>query len=300
MTIWNLINTVSFGSSKLKSGAQIDDNAIDTTAIANAGGLLVQHGTMPIVDAAALVVLGWWKSGSRSPESCDATMLAAYGLAGQAYEMTHDTVVTATTGVAVVNGTTGATVSSGSFPRTMSGSVSLQAAGVTVHATDVGGAALNLIAAFTNPLPRRTLNIARSNAGPANVDYTCYYNDPLGVSHSVVLTVPKNNNATTLVAGEWTRITTAVDPVSTSIFTTGTGFCVGDVILAANTPVVSTNGVVAAPTTTDLPSGTIVPATVPDGAKEFVVHFLSGHAHSLVDAGHVHAVTDAGHTHAMS
>ena len=170
-----------------------------------------------------------------------------------------------------------------------------------MHATDAGGGgALNLTSGFTNPLPRRTLNIARSNAGSASIDYTCYYNDPLGVSHTTVVTVAKNSNTSSTIAGEWTRVTTASDPGSTSVFTTGTGFCVGEVILAASTPVLSMNGVVETPTSTDLPSGTIVPNTAPDGAKGFTVAFLAGHVHSLVDSGHTHTLTDSGHTHTLT
>jgi hypothetical protein len=211
----------------------------------------------------------------------------------------QDSVQAASTGASAASHTTGLTVDSATQHRLFCAAKSLPAKGVSMHAQDAGGAVLALLN-FTNQLPRRTMNIARSDAGPASVDYTCTYKDPAGTLVQVTLAVPKNGNATTPVAGEWTNVVTLVDPVSTSDFVTGDGFSVGEAIQAASTPVLSCNGVVENAVSVELPSGTIVPTTAPDGAKGFAVAYAVTNAHPVTDAGHVHALTDPGHTHALA
>ena len=310
MATYILVNTVWVGNTQYKSGKTVDSAVHNTTQIAGAGGVLVPTATYSTVVTAAAAVVEMWKVGKSQPE-CDAAMLSAYQAAVDAYGQGHDAVANTTAtnqnsaavdvgnsgAVATGSGNAVVTTSNTDIPRLFCAAKSLAAASVTVHAQDAGGGALNLTTAFTNPLPRRTLNIARSAAGPANVDYTCYYTMPDGTTGNTTITVASGGNTSTTIAGAWTRVTTTVDPVSTSNFTTGTGFCVGEIIKAASTPVLSCNGVVENATVHQA-SGTIVPTTAPDGTKGFAVAYLSTHLHAAADAGHTHAQTV--HAHAQT
>ena len=295
MTTQILLNTIKYRYGIRKSGSLVDDVGEDTTLITNSGGLLVT--TNATLLAVAEVVRGMWANGIPQ-EVCDNTMLAAF-------QVTHDTVgntvsdeATRTTGLTVNSGTTGATVNGQTLTHALTFSKCLPAAGTTVHAQVAAGAPVNISTLFTNPLPRRTLTITRSNAGVAGtVDYTCTYITPSNTTTTTTVSVPKGAAATTLVAGEWTAVTTTVDPGSTSDFTTGVGFCVGEVLTATTTPVLSCNGIVEAPASYDLASGTITTSTAPDGTREFCVYFQNSHNHGITDAGHAHGVTDAGHAH---
>lgn len=275
MSKFYLINTIKLGGVVYKSGSLIDDALHPKAAIESAGGTLIASSNSTVA-AAAATVQGMWKDGSSANE-CDPIMANAYA---KALDLGHD---------AIGNATTGVTVNDCAVRNLWSCSVALQAKGVTVHAQDPGGAALALVAGFTNPLPRRTLNIARSDAGPDNVDYTCTVKTPDGGSADIVLTVPRNGDATTSIAGEWTAISTAVDPVSTSDFVTGDGFCLG--IIPGATKILSVNGVVEAIVSSDDGSGTIVPTTAPNGAKEFCVQYSSPHDHTITDPQHTHTLT---------
>jgi len=290
-----LLNAVKTATASLKPGDVIDDHNVDILQVQTSGGMLVAAGD-PVLDAVADALQ---KRGS-PPELAGPVMLAAYIAMVERNIVAHNTVDSHTTGVAVDSHTTGAAVAGMYVECLGSWGKSLLAPGVTVHAQDAGGGALNLIAGFTNHLPRRTLAITRSAAGPANVTYTCYYTGPGGTSATTQVVVPSGGTGTTLVAGEWTRVTTTVDPVSTSNFVTGAGFSVGIVIQAGTTPILSCNGVIDAIASSDLTTGTITPSTAPDAAKEFCVWTSSNHQHALTDAGHVHTITDAGHIHTLS
>lgn len=285
MSKFYLLNTVKLANNIFRSGSLIDDAQHPKTAIESAGGSLVADSNA-LVAAAAVKVQAMWKEGKGQAE-CDAVMMLAS-------DTSHDTAsnTTATNQTA----TTGATVNTGSVAQCGTWGKALPAAGTAVHAQAAGGAALALVAGFTNPLPRRTLNIARSDAGPASVNYTCTVTTPDGGSADIVLAVPRNGNASTNIAGVWSSISTTVDPVSTSDFTTGTGFCVGSLMTGA--PLLSVNGVVEAAVSSDTASGTVVPTTAPDGAKEFTVLYNAPHGHGVTDAGHTH-VQNA-HTHALT
>lgn len=303
MTTYNLINTIPFGKTTLKSGSVINTLSEDVAQVVSAGGILVPTGLSTTLDALALTVADMWRSG-KDQILCDTAMLGGYLTYVSTYVVAHDHVDSTTstegsktTSVAVDSNTTALTVVATPIDQLFVGSACLPAAGTPVHADDAGGGALNLIAGFTNPVPRRVLNIARTAAGPANVTYTCYYNAPGSLSTTTSVIVPSGGNASTLVAGEWTRVTTTVDPVSVTSFTTGVGFSVGQQIQTASTPVLSCNGVAETIISSELPSGTITPTTAPDGTRQFCVQFKTSNGHGVTDGGHVHSVTDPGHTH---
>jgi hypothetical protein len=211
---------------------------------------------------------------------------------------TGATVATGTTGATVATGTTGATVGNANTRRLASFSLALAAPGVPMHAQDAGGGALDLVAGWTNPLPRRGMTITRSAAGPASVDYTVYMTTPDGGSVNQVVSVGSGAAASTTFAGEVTRVTTTVDPVSTTDFATAAPFCVG--ALFTGTPTISCNGVAEALVASDAGAGSVTATTATNGAKEFCVAFNEAHGHTVTDAGHTHTVTDAGHTHTLT
>lgn len=173
--------------------------------------------------------------------------------------------------------------------------------GVAMHLQDPGGAALNLVAGFTLPLPRRNLEIIRSNAGPASVDYVVTGKAPDGTVISETISAAINATTAGLLAFDVIdSIVTSVDPVSTTDFKTGVGFGIGEAFTAASA-VLSVDGVVESIVSQDIASGTIVPTTPPDGTKTFCVQYLTvSHNHAITDAGHTHSVADSGHTHSQN
>ena len=265
MAISYLMNNVTSGESTYNAGDSFTVGSVEALKAIAAGGVMVASTVSGMAEAAA-ICMGIHLRGD-DPAHREQIMTAAHLKALQAE-------VTALIGLTSYN-----TISTDGTRRTATFQKSLVAAGTTVHATDAGGAPLALVAGFTNPMPRRTLNIARSDAGPANVTYTVTIETPDGGSVDLPLIVAKNANASTTIAGKVTGISTTVDPVSTSAFTTGTGFNLG--ALFTGTPLLGVNGVAEALASSDSSSGTIVPTTAPDGAKEFVVQFTEPHGHTL-------------------
>lgn len=189
--------------------------------------------------------------------------------------------------------TTGATVDNANTRRLATFAGSLPAPGVTMHAQVAGGAALDLAAGWTNPLPRRGMTITRSAAGPASVDYTVYMDTPDGGHVTQVVAVASGGSGSTTYAGEVTRVTTTVDPVSTSDFVTAAPFCIGAIF--TGTPIISADGVVEALVASEPGAGSVTATTATDGTTEFCVMFNEPHSHTLTDAGHNH--NQNAHTH---
>lgn len=178
---------------------------------------------------------------------------------------------------------------------------SLKAPGETYHAQDAGGGALNLAGGFSTFLPSRSLVITRSNAGPLSVDYVVTWQLPGGGTYDETITVPINGSNESVVVGtRISAITTAVDPVSTSDFTTGTGFSIGGPFTAMGS-MLSVDGVAEAMVSYEAATGTVFPTTAPNGTKSFTVYAqMHSHTHSVASATPVITVTDAGHTHTIA
>jgi hypothetical protein len=146
----------------------------------------------------------------------------------------------------------------------------LPAAGVLMHAQDLGGAPLNLTADFTVPLPARSLVITRGAGGPASVDYTVTWTIQDGTEAVETIAVPVSGSAESAGCGQGiVNVRTTVDPVSTSDFATGTGFALG--VSFDETPTLSVNGIQEVVAGEDGYSGTIFPTTAPNGARAFTV-----------------------------
>lgn len=225
-----------------------------------------------------------------SPTATDEA--SAITLANEAYgdHNAHVVNLTAHAGTEAA-ATTGVTVDNSNTRRLASFSVSLAAPGVTMHAQDAGGGALDLTTGWTNPLPRRGLTITRGAGGPGSVDYTVHMTTPDGGAVTQVVAVAPSASGSTTYAGVVTRVTTSVDPVSTSDFVTAAPFCVGAIF--TGTPVISCNGVVEALVASEAGAGSVTATTATNGVKEFCVAFNEPHSHAVTDAGHNHASTSA-------
>jgi hypothetical protein len=175
----------------------------------------------------------------------------------------------------------------------------LVAAGVAYHAQYAAGAAIADVAGpFTRYVPPRTVQIARGGAGVATI-YTVTGTDPTGA----VLTEVINSNGAATVQGTkaFTTITgfaSNVNPTVTTDLQTGNGF--GLAVVASDIDAVGVNGVLEAPTSVDVATGTVIPASVPNAARVYTVDYrklptATQAAHTHVQDAHLH-VQDA-HTH---
>lgn len=307
MATYYLINKTKVGTRVYYPGDLLDDSVDDTAGVAAAGGRLYASGNATVA-AAAAQANGLRLRGQH--EQAAGIMLAA---ASKADVLGVDTATAASTTATNASGTASVTNANATATNQASGvehmvlipPTALPAAGVTVHAQDAGGGALNLTTGFTVPLPARTLVITRSAAGPASVDYEVTWNLPGGGTYAETVAVASGASGESAIAGLGiASITTSVDPVSTTDFDTGDGFSLGMVF--SGTPVLSVDGVRESPAGYDDASGTIVPTTAPDGAKAFTVlvtaqlhtHTQDAHTHTATDAGHTH--TQAAHTHAIT
>ena len=318
MATYVLLNTIKFGSNLLKSGSVIDDACYDTAGIGTAGGLLTVTGNV-IIDAAATAVQGWWKSGSRDQQVCDAAMLAAYGLAGQTYELAHDTVAVASTGVTTTAGAAHShsiTSTGASSPAITVAKVREQqhfpavpAAGTNYHASYAAGAPLaDATGPFTRFVPPRTVQIARGGAGNATV-YTITGTDPNGG----VITENINSNGASTVQGVQayttiTAISSDVNPGVTTTFQTGAGFGIG--VVVSDIDACGIDGALEGAGTKTAATGTYIPSTAPNGAHHYTVAYRvlptatnAAHDHGAAtgsESTHTHPVSDPTHSHALT
>jgi hypothetical protein len=150
----------------------------------------------------------------------------------------------------------------------------LPAAGVTRHADVSGGAALNVTSGWTEKYPYRGLTIARQAGGPANVTYTVTFTAPNGKEVTEDVTVAAGGSAQTNNAGPIAKVTTSVDPVGTTSFTTGNSFFAGGSVRSVAHLFADGNEILYTfypDTSAILPTG-----TVPNGTVAFsaIVHTL--------------------------
>jgi hypothetical protein len=262
MATFYLLNSIRVGTAFHWAGSLLDDAVDDTTGVAAAGGQLVAS-SVTGMSAASAIALGV-KARGGTPDEATSIMKAAYDAYQTNTEASHDS------------------VDEKSITKMREFSpTSLPAAGVTIHAQDAGGGALALVAGFTNPLPRRSMVITRGVGGPASVDYTCEFTLPDGSTDSEVVAVAPSGTGETANAGEWTGVSTSVDPVSTSDFDTGDGFSVGEVIETGSTIVLAADSVEEATVAEVEASGTVFPTTACDGLTAFTVQYAVSHNHTL-------------------
>lgn len=294
MATFYLVNKVKVGVQTYYPGDLIDDAQDDSAGIAAAGGRLYPSANATVASAAALAQ-GLTLRGQH--EQAAGIMLAA---ASKADALGADTVTVAST--TATNQTTTATNQAATATNQAAGvehvvsfaPTLLPAAGVTIHAQDPGGGALNLVAGFTIPLPGRNIAITRSAAGPANVTYAVTWNSVGGGTFVENIVVPSGGTTAGTLSGLGiVSITTSVDPVSTTDFVTGVGVNLG--IVFSGTPVVSMNSVREAAASFDGASGTVFPTTAPDGAKAFAF-LVTGHLHNHTQDSHNHVQDAHGHT----
>lgn len=175
----------------------------------------------------------------------------------------------------------------------------LAAPGTNYVAQYTAGAAINdTTGPFTQMVPPRTVQIARGGAGVATV-YTITGTDCDGN----VLTETINSNGATTVQGTRafatiTGVSSDVDPTVTTDVQTGKGFGLG--CAASDIDAVGLNGALEAPDSSHAATGTVVPATAPNGTRLFTVDYrvqptATQAAHTHVQNAHTH-VQDA-HTH---
>ena len=93
-----------------------------------------------------------------------------------------------------------------------------------------------------------------------------------------------------------TSVVSDVDPQDTTDMQTGNGFAVGQPMSVLD--VLSVDGVVEAANSSHLPTGTIVPTTAPNAARDFAVRYQAAHTH--VQDAHGHGVTDPTHNHTQN
>lgn len=195
---------------------------------------------------------------------------------------------TAATQVAHAHG--GTTATDSGYHMVCLSATALPAAGVSMHATDAGGAALALVAGFTSPLPARSLVITRSNVGPASVDYLATWTLADGTTATETISCGKNGTSESTIAGVLTSVTTTVDPVSSSAFATGTGFSIGGPFVLAGAAL-SFVAVREAIVSSHAASGTIFPTTAPSGLGAYTINaIMSSHSHAIASATPVIAV----------
>jgi hypothetical protein len=302
MTTYVLLNTIKFGSNLLKSGSVIDDACYDTAGIGTAGGLLTLTGNA-LINAAATAVQGWWKSGSRDQQVCDAAMLAAYGLAGQTYELAHDHVdnESAHTHSVASSGASTPAITCATDRRQQT--VQPSAPGGNYHAQFAAGAPIDHAIAGGEQLiinvPSRTVQIARGGAGNATV----YTIDGTADDGTTIQDILNSAGAATIQGAKAfatiTRIRSDVNPGVTTDLQVGNGFGLGGPV--SNIDLLGCAGAKDTIVSSDVATGTVVPTTVPDGTKTFDVRYRV--VPTATNAAHDHgAVTGAGsaHNHTLS
>ena len=305
MTTYIAINTIQLGSSgTLKSGNLVDDVCEDVATIAASGGILAA--VTPTLLAAAAIVQGWWKLG-KGQAMCDGAMLAAY-------EITHDAVVAeaahthATSTEAAHTHSVSSETPIVTKVRHAQNLGALAVAGTNYLAQFAAGAAIDSAGPFVRFSPPRVPQIARGGAGVAT-KYTITGTNPNG---DVISEDLNSAGAATLVATKAystiTRFQSNVNPTVTTDLQSGPGFGLGDVV--SDIDVVSVDGVLEVPTSAVTATGTVIPATAPNGTHIYRVAYQTqptqaAHSHggaTGTGSAHDHGATGTGsaHTHALT
>jgi len=171
----------------------------------------------------------------------------------------------------------------------------LPAAGTNYIAQYGAGAAIDdAVGPFTRMVPPRTAQVVLGVGGAATVVYTIDGTDPNGDAIQDIITTGGAGAGTyqgDLAFTTITRFRSDFNPLGTTDFQTGDGF--GLATVCTNIDAVGVDGVLEAPSTADPGSGTVVPTSVPNGARVFVVDYRVQPI--IADAGHVHA--PGNHTH---
>lgn len=288
-----LANTIILGTTKFWPGTSLDtvSEAATIAALQGMGGKLYDSTDPGVSEAAAQCIAIRGRGGNE--EACEAAMNAAID-EKQQEAIAGSSTVDDTTAVNQPD-TTGVAVDQrylahiATFPG-----ATLPAAGVPVHAQDPGGAPLNLVAGFSNPVPRRTLAITRGALGPPSVVYTVHQVYADGSNADVPVPVGPGATAVMTEAGEVTSITSDLDPGDTTDFETGDGFNVGSLFTGAIA--LAVDSVEEAAVYSNGVSGTVTPTTPPDGTKTFGVRMFTGHDHGVTDGGHTHVQDPHDHT----
>lgn len=179
----------------------------------------------------------------------------------------------------------------------------VSAPGTALHAQYAGGAALNDVAGpWTMQYPARTVRVVLG-VGGANPVSIVVHGHVLGQDESseeVVDTIVCAGAGTyegTVAFTSITRVTSSVDPVGTVDLQTGNGFAfayLGDQntrYLTGVSSVISVNGVRENATSIDENTGTVIPATAPNGSRTYGVVVGIGMDHTHLQNAHTHTVT---------
>lgn len=280
-------NIVLHGVGWVYAGSTIPDE--QQTDVQNAGGVLWATGDVT-VDAAAAHALTEKLRGA-SPDFLESIMQSAVQKSQSTSIAGQDTVG----GTVATNNSTTATNNSITLKR-QEHLADLLVMGTAYHAQYAGGAAINdATGPWTMPLPRRTVEVVlgTSGANPVNVTITGTASD--GSALTDVIACAGVGTYQGVKAFETiTSVTSDVDPVGTVDIKTGKGFAVAEPF--ATLDALSVNGVVESASSSHAASGTVVPTTSPDSAKDFTVRYQVSHTH--VQPSHTH--TQASHTHALS
>ena len=183
----------------------------------------------------------------------------------------------------------------------------LKAPGGNYHAQFAAGAAIDHAISGAEQLiictPPRTVQIARGGAGVATV-YTVTGTDYAG---NVITDTINSNGASTVQGAKAfatiTHVASDVNPTVTTDFQVGNGFSL--CCTPSDVDSLGEDGVVAVIVSSDLPTGTIVPTTVPNAAHTYTVRYRvlptatqAAHDHGAATAaGSAHTHTQVTHNH---
>ena len=302
-----MLNSVVVRGSTIFAGTLIDDTVDDVVSIEAAGGRMLGSALPGLANAAGLAQALRRRGGD--PDQMEAIMNAAVDSEQQAAIVGSDVVDPTTptnnattptnnaaaTGATVDSATatnqaavTGATVDNATptnqntTQRVQEVLADLDTAGDAVHAQFAAGAAINAVAGFTLTFPRRTFQFVFGAMSVATV---------------VTVTGTDITGAVTVEGARafdgLTSVVSDVDPQDVVDMQTGEGFAVGQPMSVLD--VLSVDGTVEAANSSHLPTGTIVPTTAPNAARDFAVRYQAEHTH--VQNAHNHALTDPTHNH---
>lgn len=308
MALFFLTNTVRFGIQVFYAGVQLD-NVQDPALVATvqaAGGLLYPA-TDPIVAAAA--VLAQTRRLQGAPiEELDSLMSAGVNKSQEAALAGSNTVdnTTATNQNATAVSQNETATNQDASVGTMESFPDLAAGGVNYVAQYAAGAPINdAVGPFNlvNPLPRRTVRavLGAAGANPVNLHIEGFSSiDGSPLSDDLVLTGAGTYEGFRAFESI-TLVQTDVDPLDTLDIQTGDGFAVGAALFGA--PVLAVNGAVSGVNSAHSATGTVVPATPPNGALDFLVKFNASHTHTQNAHTHLqnaHTHLQNAHTHTLS
>lgn len=156
----------------------------------------------------------------------------------------------------------------------------LAAAGTNYVAQFAAGAPIDSIGPFTNLLPFRVPQIVLGGGGANPVIYTLTGTDFKGLPQTRTITATgPGTYVGDRAFSTITRLQSNVNPGGTTDLQTGPGFGTGWAF-ADTTVIVGVNGAAEVPTAVNGASGTVIPASAPNGARIFTVQGKLQHSHS--------------------